>query len=436
MRIKSLFSGRFFGAGYTVSFLFLLFFISLGFGRFYIDIGFALKPYMIIALVMLAYLIYGMFKGKISIVKPFVYEVAFLTFLCAIGLSYVYSQYPDQTFRLAANAAVIMSVYLTIRLLYSNFLNIESLSKVILKAGFVVAVSSLVYYMAGLFSLGFNFSGNGVESYGVLLDRNVPRLEGVASGDPNFSALIFSLFLAFAMLGRSGIITKVMLSIVIILTFSRGAFLALLATTLIFAVIPFRRSFNLKVIKGVLVYLAILVIGISLVHNFTSIDVIGTVTGRFDEAADDNGSGRLDKWQDAGQTFMQYPLFGIGANSSVSYNQDNYGLANYVHNTYIEVGSELGIVGFMVYALSILLALRSAYLCMRRGSSIPWTILILVLMQMLFLSMMTSEVYMIVLFIIFAYSVELGEGRMVHKGSIDKKRSNTARGEVVDESSQ
>ena len=86
------------------------------------------------------------------------------------------------------------------------------------------------------------------------------------------------------------------------------------------------------------------------------------------EAAESSRS-RLDLWKDAIDTTLEHPLFGIGPGQFIQYRFDHYRnpdgtTKQYLptHQTFLEVSSEEGIPGFVIYVIF----LSSIYMCIRR----------------------------------------------------------------------
>ena len=81
------------------------------------------------------------------------------------------------------------------------------------------------------------------------------------------------------------------------------------------------------------------------------------------------GSGRVDLWRAAWHGFLEHPVVGLGAGNFRSSSLDllqstpgvndiagNTGLTNrYVHNMYLETMTELGLVGFTLFVLILVL---------------------------------------------------------------------------------
>ncbi|MEK1831873.1 O-antigen ligase family protein [Priestia megaterium] len=62
-------------------------------------------------------------------------------------------------------------------------------------------------------------------------------------------------------------------------------------------------------------------------------------------------------WSRAFEFFSSHPFAGIGAFNFSEYNLFYYGEALYVHNTFLEILSETGMIGFCLYFSFLLLVL-------------------------------------------------------------------------------
>lgn len=393
---------------YLLSFLF---FTSLGFGQFYIDVGFAIKPYMISTALILIYIL---LKKSFIVGSIKTREFLFLIFLFIVGLSSLWSEYPVQTIRFSIGAFFLAITFFTLRSFFSHSLRLELIERSMLRSSIVVIIANLFYYILGLYSVGFNFTGNALVSYGLVLDRGSPRLIGTASSDPNITALIISIFLFF-LLSRKGMFLKIASTFLIILTFSRGAIVSIFATLIVFFLVAWRRLvFTKKQIM--LVVVAVLMMSIFVLNFSTNfnLNIIEVATSRTENVSSDQGSGRASLWADALNTFSQHSILGIGANSSVSYNQDHYNSDHYVHNTYLEVLSELGLLGMIIYVLLVLMILHNAYAIYKNTrNAFPLLLVLGFLSQIIFLSMMIHEMLLIIMVMLTVY------------GSVSKKGNNT-----------
>ncbi len=371
--------------------LFFLLMLSLGFGIFMIDSFFSIKPYMFVLILIFLVLMLTKVK-KIKNVK--FYEIIYIFYVAFCCIAIFFSENSFQSLRYILGMIMMVLVYLGTRELLNN-ISTTKIIDIINKAGFILTIVTLIYYGFGILSLGFNFNGNGVIQYGVMLDRNIPRLISFASSDPNITCFVFTLFLFFYLLNikdkkcRLGFILTLL---VIILTFSRGAYVAFLLTFVVYFL--FKNQFNIhkmipKIVKiGILVFLGIFLLNV--ITNGFVLDMIKT--RMFDSS--DGGSGRITLWKNAIELFEKSPIFGIGLNNLY------LDLGNvYVHNTWLQVLVETGIIGFCIYATFILCIFYHSYKLYKTDNtySIFLCITICMIIQMFFLSILIQEAFFIYL---------------------------------------
>lgn len=404
--------------------LFELLILSLGFGMINIDVGYALKPYMLIMLLAFVFLL---ITHNFHTRKILAYEKSWLLFMIVCCGSILHFTYFESNLRYIIGFAAILLYYFTI----SNLLRLISMKEVeesISKVGIVICIITLIYYCMGVVRAGFNFHGNGIEYFGLLIDRNSPRLISLISNDPNITALYMTLFLFIYIKGFSNNFRNklgtLLTIVIIVLTFSRGAYLALAAAFILRFIFSKGKTigYKLKIALRCLIVVAIIVLISEMVGNFNVIDII---TSRFESATTDNGSGRMVLWQNAIKTFENNMLFGIGINSSLEYNYIRYGTTNYVHNTYLEVLSETGIIGtipYIVFIIGILIYAVKVYKKDSQYDYLLW-IFIALLFQMIFLSVLLNEMFYTCVAILTATFLEHSD-KMNNRGDALYERQN------------
>jgi O-antigen ligase len=383
-----------------------LFFASIGFSYFYVEIGFAIKPYMVVALIIFAYMLLAQRRNlkNLSVPNFSNHERVYIIFLIFIGMSFLWSYEPNDSLRFSANVIILLAVYLILRIFYSNFINVESFKKTLVVASCIVIAFSLIYYFVGLVSSGFTFNNSGAVVYGLTMDRGYPRLVGTVSTDPNFAALILSIYSATLFLRKKIYFWKILAIVAVILTFSRGAYLSLIVAFIMYAIAA---KVGVRRFLSTLITSAIVLIGVvavfSYIGNTTDLRVGDVIVERVDDSTADGGSGRVDLWANALNTFTTQPILGIGANASRSYNLKHYNDDHYNHNTYLDVLSELGFVGFIIFTLLILSVLITSVKVLRNTDGLPLLVSLIVLLTVAFLSAMTSEVIMLIVLIVMFY---------------------------------
>lgn len=369
-----------------------LFFI----GQFYIDVGFAFKPYMFGGIILFLVLICSK-NGYYSFDEIDRYLFVFIA-LMAIGM--LFSKDFFSSLRYFAGTCLVAFLTLQYKIYFQRFVSREKLEKAIKWVGLVFGIASLIYYLVGFFSYNFNFFGNNISSYGVLIDRSTPRLITFASDDPNISFLCLSFFLCFYMCNLKSFSDYVGLGLFILLcmlTLSRAAYISMGVLFILYIFHNKKKSiFNkfFTIIAFGLIVAALLFVASAVVH----IPILEIMSKRFDlgSSSMQTGSGRLILWENSIITFSNYPFLGIGINSSLTYNVQQYGTTIYVHNTYLDVLSEMGLFGFIAY-IALLLVVLKQNIKNIKVSLFPYCFTITLLIQNFFLSTLIHEMFFVLL---------------------------------------
>lgn len=147
---------------------------------------------------------------------------------------------------------------------------------------------------------------------------------------------------------------------VLLLTFSRGAYLALLATFLVMAVLIYK-YFSAKRLAGLLI--------LSLLVFFIPGQPIGDRFYASFNPDEGSAAGRLEMWQQAGRTALANPWRGVGlGNYSLSVNsQLDYRNPATAHNFYLDIFSEMGLLALFIWLVLILGTLIQLFKTMKRA---------------------------------------------------------------------
>lgn len=81
-------------------------------------------------------------------------------------------------------------------------------------------------------------------------------------------------------------------------------------------------------------------------------------------AADASASGRLDAWYHGIQMFLSNPVFGVGMGNFVEWHRRT------AHNSFVMVSSELGFIGYCLWAGAIFLTVLAGYYIVKNKSRI------------------------------------------------------------------
>ncbi|KLA35602.1 hypothetical protein B4080_5868 [Bacillus cereus] len=389
---------------------FLLIF-SLMLGSYNINVGFSLKPYMIFICFIILFSIF-----KLEFHKLMTYEILMIMFYCLYCSTSLFAKYPMESLRLIVAIIITISSYFIMRYVLSR-LSIRQLENTLSVSGIVFNFVSLMLYVLGAYLLGFHFTGNRINSLGLLMDRGIPRLIGTFT-DPNIFAFCNFIFFYYYLthLNRKGSKIGILLTVVtLLLTFSRGAFVAIAFGILLYFVAAKTKTKIRMIIWG-----TIFVVGmIYFAQLYFNIDIVKIVTDRFTEVQGDGASGRFDIWENGLKLFSDNPFFGIGIYNYRSYSNYLFGIDHYMHNTFLEVLTESGMVGFVLYSLFFLGLFGMFYKNRKQKHSTNYLFFTLCSMGVMMssLSLITNENFFLFLAVCWRYFYE---NKKIQKQGIDE----------------
>jgi O-antigen ligase len=153
----------------------------------------------------------------------------------------------------------------------------------------------------------------------------------------------------------------------VIVTFSRGGFLTLAASLVMFMVVLVRRRQ-----AGVAAGLLVLVLGTLPLLPAGYVDRLSTIT---DVEADRTGSSR-GRWRDAKiaiEVVARNPVVGVGIGQDILAMNDERGISTWrrVHNAYLQYGVDLGLPGMLLFVWLHVLCLRTARAVEKRAAGNP-----------------------------------------------------------------
>lgn len=376
---------------------FITIILSLFFlGQFYINVGFALKPYMLGALIILLILV----AYKRTLYHFNTIDKILLLFICFMFLGLLFSRDISSSLRYIFGTLLVGFSALQYRTYLQYFCSKEQLENAIHVIGIIFGVVSIVYYAFGLIHFNFNFYGNDISAYGVLIDRSVPRLITLASDDPNISFLFLSFFLCYYLCNLKSVVKFFGLALYLLLCFltmSRAAYISMAIMLILFVLHNNSEKHTSKIMKMIIFVMIVFAILLTVSAIF-EISLLEIMKSRFSLSSSGMHSGRINLWKNALITFYNNPIFGIGINSSLSYNLQHYGTVYYVHNTYLEVLSETGLIGLVLYLLLIFTIISHN----KKNISVslfPYCFTVSLLVQNFFLSTLISEMFFLLLVI-------------------------------------
>lgn len=205
----------------------------------------------------------------------------------------------------------------------------------------------------------------GLAGFAVVADRRV----GGPVGDPNDFAFFLLPAVALALAVRSSgrrtwpwDLAAVLMVVALLGTLSRGAVLGL-ALVGLFAVLAGMARPRVVVALGTVVTAAVLVV-LALAPGLVS-----TSLEQKSAVADQNVSERLAMWSAAARMTVEHPVLGLGPGAFAVHHEDyvvgrpvdvNHRL-DVAHNTWLELSSELGLVGLAAFAALLVVAFVAAW---------------------------------------------------------------------------
>ncbi|PFR39486.1 O-antigen ligase family protein [Bacillus cereus] len=387
----------------------LILFVMLS--KYNLYIGFSLKIYMIFLVIYFCLTI-----KDFHIQKLYFHEVIFLLFYFIYCLSGILSMYLNASIRMIFGVLLVLGCYFIMRNLLGNT-EIVVLESSIAYVGIVFNVVSLLLYIIGLqcFSL---YGGEEREIFaGLLVDRGYPRLIGLLD-DPNIFIFYNTIFFMYYMTNLQNITNILGLILCVttsLLTFSRGGILALVLVIFVYICMS---SFAKK-IKIIMSLVLFSVVIFSLSNSVMGGQLDDILNKRISDFSHDNGSGRFTLWEAAFKYYLSNPYIGIGAFNFSNYYEYQFNEKLYVHNTFLEILSESGTIGFLLYsAFLFILMFKLAQHTLFREKPYLLLTMIAFLFQMMSLSLIINEAFFLFLAVVVKY-ISIYEGR----GKIDGKMS-------------
>lgn len=240
--------------------------------------------------------------------------------------------------------------------------------------GLFLGSLSVFQYVTGTFSANYGGFAN-AELHGLSGNTSGYRLTGPI-GDANFFAQIMVVIIPIALermlherrffVKTLAAITAALCTLTVIFTFSRGGFLAaVIGLGILFLLYP-PRPLQLIVFIGLSVVMLAFVPQTYYERILTLQDLIPNQSGQIDVRSDNSIQGRANHLLTGLAMFKANPILGIGLNNaSTRYSEfsKEIGLApsganRTLHNLYLEVMAETGIVGLTVFSSLIWYALR------------------------------------------------------------------------------
>lgn len=368
-----------FGKNNFKSGLLIIYLVSFMLVQFSLNIGFSFKPYMFIsAIIILVSLASNKTKSMVIKRKMLIYEVFMITFVIYATIRNFFAG--DILLGFKGSIALCFSLFVYYFTFYTfKGIKNERTFRFIYKSGIIILL---------IIAAGFILKDDRIFE----LDRSVNRLRGYIQ-DPNFFALYFVLpmivFLFYSIREKKNWLITIISVFAIFLTYSRAAYLSLILGT-IYLLFLLRDDIP-KFYRKILISVLVIIIGLWI---FSSLDIteqiwntaLQNITARFSETASRNARELLIKI--GIETFKENPIFGVGM-LNVRYYTYSLVHNNYLHNTYLEVFVEQGMIGGFLYLGFILSFIMTK--CNNIHSKIMKAVIVCQLMMIFFLTAVNNE---------------------------------------------
>ncbi|MFC5713071.1 O-antigen ligase family protein [Thalassorhabdus alkalitolerans] len=374
----------------------ILMFLTVTLANYGLYIGFALKPYMIFLFVFIMFHLSSLYFQRVHL-----FEIIMGMFYIMYVFSGAFALYPGSSFRIMVGIIIYLTCYFIMKSIILHFSS-KQVEKSLSYAGIIFNLASLVLYIFGLNKFGFTFQGERIVELGVMVDRTYPRLIGLLE-DPNFFVFYNTIFFAYFLCNTHGLRNKVGLGLCIItslLTFSRGGLLALFIILLIYLLMnnpvkQVKMLFSLIASTSILFYITVF---------HLNLNIWGMIDARFEDFSTDGGSGRFELWERAWEFFNSSIVVGIGAFNFSDYNEFYFNDDLSVHNTFLDILSESGLLGILPFTLFVVVVFVQMfqYQVYRKKPYLLLTFIGYVL-QMLSLSVIINDMFFMYLAILSVY---------------------------------
>jgi O-antigen ligase len=356
-----------------------------GFGLLYLNVPGILSQYhglsplfaaMVTALLLIPFLSELYKKRKIVIDYPLLLMILFIAILLAASLgardSHLAIQY-------------IVEYITEGILIYFLVINIVRERKTLQKVLFILFASAVFLSTLSLYQ---EFSHRYDQQFAGFAQRNLEHEQNSAAnndlfrtaqraagpiGDPNRYAQILLFLLPPALFfvrhGKSGskymaMLTMIVLPAVILLTYSRGALIALLLAAIMLW--QLKQISGKKVILGIVILL--LMLSVLAPSFYTRLDAVNKITGLFSQKREEEPEavirGRLTEMLAAVLVFLDHPILGVGPGQYTPYYSVEYmnnpqiafrqlDEPRRAHNMYFELAAETGIVGITLFMIIV-----------------------------------------------------------------------------------
>lgn len=311
------------------------------------------------------------FVSKVLLGKRFFhfeqYDAVLLIFMLFILISGVFNK-GFVSFEKSLALIVLAAVYFLVSNVIVNRRLAENAVKIIVFSSIPAAITALILYFAA------PTRGEWIDP---VFASEIKSRAISTFGNPNVYAVylivttIFSVAMAIDKVEENAFFfyagASMLNSVSLALTWSRGAWLAVLLASLAFIIIRSRRAPKILLIPAMCIPVALLFVPESFINRLLSIFDLG----------ESSVSSRLSIWRSSLRMFFNNFFIGVGVGEEafgeefLEYAEDSV-TAPHSHNLFLEIGCEVGIFAllFFVYLLIIRIRHRATYAKYVRNSSV------------------------------------------------------------------
>lgn len=312
-------------------------------------VGFYLRPYHVVALLALPILLWYWAAGKIPALRLNLADLGIVVFLTCCLLSFSVSSDLYWSMRKSASLIWLVLLYIAIRGLFHSK---KELRKAINTAGFSMGL----FAAGGVIVMALFITRQMFAELVPIIGRLTPRLAYLHL-DPNYYSMCLGVYFIFALVfllrypmvhpWLKGLLIS-LLSVNLILAFSRGALIAL-AVVVPLTLFVYRRHISRRavVILILLIALAILAVAIA-IPPWVWLTQWNRFVTTFAEISARTAP-RIQQLRYAWKAFTSHPLLGVGIGVSRTW----LPWVQAAHNTFLEIVVDTGIVGLLGYTFMV-----------------------------------------------------------------------------------
>jgi O-antigen ligase len=299
----------------------------------------------------------GFFGAKLLAgerLSVFPIELRMLAVITLLGIIFIpAAASPDSSIDLLTDTFLkVVAIFVLLINLINTRERLQTMMKLVVVCGSVLALFAVVDYVTGKFTV----VTQGEE--GRVVGLRITGIVGGIFGNPNDLATSLDLLIPFAValaLLRRGaarlfyLACAAMLGLGVILTFSRGGFLGLVAMA---AVLIWKVGRHNRAVTTVAFVIITTVFLVAMPVGYSS-----RITTIFDSSSDETGSSeaRRELLERAASVAANHVIIGVGIGNYPIYSLHE----QRAHNSYLEISAELGVAGLIAYLIMIFAPLRS-----------------------------------------------------------------------------